>query len=64
MRRAFASLLRHARLAPVSKRERAMVIVPKGGVVDAYLLAKDADGHRVSVEESLRAVPAIQMRGS
>ena len=56
MRRTLAALLRNARHASLGKRERALVLVPQGAEVDAHLLARDADGHGVSVVESREGV--------
>lgn len=57
MKRTFAALARHARLASSRKRERALVLVPhEGGVADAYLIDQVRESHELRVTEERKGV--------
>ncbi len=55
MRRTLKALVRYARLAP-NRRDRVLVLVPKGGVADAYLFGIARDGHKLTVIEAEKDV--------
>lgn len=56
MRRTLKSIARHARLAP-NRRDRALVLVPDGGVAHAYLFGIARDGHQLELLDTERDVP-------
>lgn len=56
VRRTLKSLVRHARLAP-NRRDRALVLVPDGGVAHAYLFGIARDGHQLELLDAERDVP-------